>query len=56
MFYWLHLRILRQENFKFNHPFTHSSIHSLYQLLLLDYDGTLCDTREAIKHSMRRTF
>ncbi|MBO0357865.1 HAD family hydrolase [Hymenobacter sp. BT186] len=28
----------------------------MYQLLLLDYDGTLCDTREAIKHSMRRTF
>ncbi|WP_022824834.1 HAD family hydrolase [Hymenobacter norwichensis] len=27
-----------------------------YSLLLLDYDGTLCDTREAIKHSMRRTF
>lgn len=27
-----------------------------YSLLLFDYDGTLCDTRRAIKHSMRRTF
>lgn len=27
-----------------------------YSLLLLDYDGTLCDTRAAIKHAMRRTF
>ncbi|HEX8427989.1 HAD family hydrolase [Hymenobacter sp.] len=27
-----------------------------YSLLLFDYDGTLCDTQRAIKHSMRRTF
>lgn len=27
-----------------------------YSLLLFDYDGTLCDTRRAIKHAMRRTF
>ena len=26
-----------------------------YSLLLFDYDGTLCDTRRAIKHAMRRT-
>ena len=27
-----------------------------YSLLLLDYDGTLCDTRQAIAHSLGRTF
>ncbi|UOG72939.1 HAD family hydrolase [Hymenobacter tibetensis] len=27
-----------------------------YSLLLFDYDGTLCDSRQAIKHAMRRTF
>ncbi|GGG54238.1 HAD family hydrolase [Hymenobacter glacieicola] len=27
-----------------------------YSLLLFDYDGTLCDTRAAIKYSLRRTF
>ncbi|UOQ77436.1 HAD family hydrolase [Hymenobacter sp. 5516J-16] len=27
-----------------------------YSLLLFDYDGTLCDTRNAIKYSLRRTF
>lgn len=27
-----------------------------YSLLLFDYDGTLCDTRQAIAHSLRRTF
>lgn len=39
-----------------SNPFAHPIIQSLYKILLLDYDGTLCDTREAIKHSMRRTF
>jgi len=27
-----------------------------YSLLLFDYDGTLCDTRRAIAHSLGRTF
>ena len=27
-----------------------------YSLLLLDYDGTLCDTRQAIAYSLGRTF
>ncbi|RPD44607.1 HAD family hydrolase [Hymenobacter sediminis] len=27
-----------------------------YSVLLFDYDGTLCDTREAIGYSLRRTF
>ncbi|QJX48816.1 HAD family hydrolase [Hymenobacter taeanensis] len=27
-----------------------------YSLLLFDYDGTLCDTRQAIGHALRRTF
>jgi phosphoglycolate phosphatase len=27
-----------------------------YSLLLFDYDGTLCDTRNAIGHAVRRTF
>lgn len=49
----LHLRILHNQNVKL----ITSPSHLLpYSLLLLDYDGTLCDTREAIKHSMRRTF
>jgi phosphoglycolate phosphatase len=56
MYYWRRLRILRSQNTKSIQLSPHSIIHSLYQLLLLDYDGTLCDTREAIKHSMRRTF
>ncbi|SNR57248.1 MULTISPECIES: HAD family hydrolase [Hymenobacter] len=27
-----------------------------FSLLLFDYDGTLCDTRSAITHALRRTF